>query len=103
MRDLSDLAKDAMWVTSQEGGGLVHDNTPAFSAPGTEPATPMPDKAEMANPTVTPAGERLPTGTPPRRIEAYTPSAAKWGPVDDGTPDTSTTWWRQPYGTPQSL
>lgn len=103
MRDLSSLAEDSMWVTSQEGGNMIHDNTGAFSAPGTEPVTPMPDVQHMPDPHVTPAGERLPTGTPPRRMTEYSPSPVRWGPADDGTPDTSTTWWREPYGTGQNL
>lgn len=73
-----------MWITSQEGGGLIHDNTPAFSAPGSEPATPMPDAAHQANPAVD-LGPDLPAGTPPRKTGgSYSPSALSWKKVTDG-------------------
>lgn len=98
MRDLSDLAKDSMWITSQEGGNMVHDNTGAWSAPGSEPVTPMPPAERQPDPAVTFSGDELPVGTPPRRGEqSYTPSPVKWGPADQDTPDPQTVWWREPY------
>lgn len=79
VKDLSSLAADSMWVTSQEGGNMVHDNTGAYSAPGTEPVTPMPPADKQPDPHVTPAGDQLPVGTPPRRIDnAFTPAAVTW-------------------------
>ena len=99
MRDLSALAKDSMWITSQEGGNMVHDNTGAYSSPGSEPVTPIPPPDKQPDPTVTFSGDELPVGTPPRRADdtSYTPSPAVWGPVDDSQPDPSTIWWREPY------
>ena len=46
MRDLSHLAANAITVTSQEGGNLVHDNSAAMTASGTAPVTPMPDEKD---------------------------------------------------------
>ena len=84
MRDLSALARDSMWVTSQEGGNLVHDNSPAMTAPGTTPATPQPPAENQANPKVGTSAD-LPVGTPPRRVDAsFSPSPATWKTVPDG-------------------
>ena len=86
MRDLSSLARDSMWVTSQEGGNLVHDNSPAMTAPGTDPATPLPAAENQANPHVDIGAER-PVGTPPTRHasdHSYSPSTAAWKVITDG-------------------
>jgi hypothetical protein len=50
MQDLSHLAADSMTVTSQQEGNLVHDNSPAMTAPGTDPATPVPAAENMPDP-----------------------------------------------------
>lgn len=62
MQDLSHLAADSMTVTSQEGGNLVHDNSPAMTAPGTEPVTPMPPVEDQPRPRLG-TSARIPVGT----------------------------------------
>jgi hypothetical protein len=64
VQDLSRLSANSPWVTSQEAGNLVHDNSPAMTAPGTEPATPMPAAEHMADPSVTPIGHARTTLVP---------------------------------------
>lgn len=85
MQDLTRLAAGSMWVTSQEGGNLVHDNSPAMTAPGTDPATPLPPAENQANPKVDTGAER-PVGTSPSRHVhgSFTPTSANWKAVSDG-------------------
>lgn len=54
MQNLSGLAVNSMWITSQEGGNLTHDNSGAMTAPGSAPATPMPPAVQQADPVVHP-------------------------------------------------
>ena len=37
MKDLSELAADSMWISSQEAGNQQADNSGAMTAPGSEP------------------------------------------------------------------
>ena len=75
MQSLSHLATNSMWITSQEGGNLVHDNSGAMTAPGTEPVTPMPAAERMPDPTVTPLQhDRVVTARP---HQAYNPAPWK--------------------------
>jgi hypothetical protein len=84
MQNLSGLAVNSMWVTSQEGGNLVHDNSGAMTAPGSRPVTPMPPVADQPDPTVTPLQhDRVVTARP---HQAHQP--APWT-ASDGTP------WKQ--------
>jgi hypothetical protein len=87
VRDLSHLAANSMTVTSQEGGNLVHDNSPAMTAPGSAPVTPMPDEKQMPDPV-------LDVG-PPRAVGApahghgqpgkgYSPAATTWKAAGNG-------------------
>jgi hypothetical protein len=80
MRDLSALAADSMWITSQEGGNMIHDNTGAWSAPGTEPVTPMPDADHQPDPHVAMIPKPLSVGT---TGQGYAPAPVAW----KGTPD----------------
>lgn len=83
MQDLSHLAADSMTVTSQEGGNLVHDNSPAMTAPGSQPVTPMPDEKAMPDPQLDVGADR-PVGTQDRRRPAgYTPSPQEWKKAGD--------------------
>lgn len=41
MKDLSGNGKIRLTPTSQEGGGMVYDNSAAMTAPGSDPVTPM--------------------------------------------------------------
>jgi hypothetical protein len=54
MQDLSGDRKIRLTPTSQEGGGMVYDNSPAMTAPGSAPVTPM----------MTPYGVKIPFETP---------------------------------------
>jgi hypothetical protein len=54
MEDLSRSYPNRLVPTSQEGGGMVYDNSPAMTAPGSTPVTPM----------KTPYGATLPFETP---------------------------------------
>ena len=88
MRDLSGSkwAAQSMWPTSQEGGNLVHDNSPAMTAPGTMPATPTPPAEDMSDPSVD-LGAQIPVGTAPARKASntsFSPSPAAWKAVSDG-------------------
>ena len=84
MRDLSSLATDSMWVTSQEGGNLVHDNSGAMTAPGSRPVTPMPPEVEQPDPHVD-MGSPIGVGTParhPQPATSFSPSAVTWKGLD---------------------
>lgn len=84
MQDLSSLAKNAITVTSQEGGGLIHDNSPAMTAPGSTPATPQPKADVQSDPTLD-VGTARPVGTAKtRRVHdtSYSPTTADWRPAE---------------------
>jgi len=74
-----------MWPTSQEGGNLIHDNGPAMTAPGTEPATPMPSAEHMSDPDVGDSA-RIPLGTAAARRPhtGFAPSQVSWKVITDG-------------------
>lgn len=73
MQDLSSLAKDSMWVTSQEAGNMMSGRPGAMSAPGSQPVTPLPPAKDQGVPSV----ENSPGAQP--------------GPGDDGKPKARTT------------
>lgn len=78
MQDLSQLAEDSMWVTSQAAGNMTSSNENAMTAPGSRPVDPLPDRATQGDPTVD-----LPVATPPgepdgRVHDGYTPSPVSW-------------------------
>ena len=80
MQDLSSLAKDGPWITSQDGGNMIHDNDPAMTGPGSPPVTPLPARKEQGNPTVTYTGD-VPVGSKPDRSGTgggYSPSSVSW-------------------------
>lgn len=84
MRDLSALAADSMWVTSQEGGNLVHDNSGAMTAPGSRPVTPLPPVEDQPDPAVA-LGTALKVGAPARHPQpsaSFTPAAVTWKGLD---------------------
>lgn len=54
MQDLTGKYTARLTPTSQEGGGMVYDNSPAMTAPGSAPVTPM----------MTPYGAKIPFETP---------------------------------------
>jgi hypothetical protein len=76
MIDLSHLAANSMTVTSQEGGNLVHDNSAAMTAKGTEPVTPMPAAENMPDPQLGTTA-RVPVSTQ-KQPGGFTPTAVSW-------------------------
>jgi hypothetical protein len=79
MQDLTHLAANSMTVTSQEGGNLVHDNSPAMTAAGTAPVTPMPPVDSQPDPALGTSGHvKVSTQKQP---SGYTPTAVAWKTV----------------------
>lgn len=76
MQDLSHLAANSMTATSQEGGNQVHDNSPAMTAPGSAPVTPMPDAGNMPDPELG-TSSRVKVSTQ-KQPGGYTPSPRQW-------------------------
>ena len=86
MRDLSALARNSMTVTSQEGGNMVHDNSPAMTAPGSAPSTPVPSQEAQTDPDIE-YSANVPVGTRPDRHASdtsFSPSAMSWKVSTDG-------------------
>ena len=86
MRDLSSLATDSMWVTSQEGGNLVHDNSGAMTAPGSRPVTPLPPVSEQPDPHVD-MGTPIAVGAQarhPKPATSFSPASVTWKGLDNG-------------------
>jgi hypothetical protein len=78
MQDLSHLAANGPWVSSQAGGNMISGNDQAQTGPGSPPADPLPDRDHQGDPSVT-ASDTRPVGTPgPRRPVAYTPVPVIW-------------------------
>ena len=77
--DLSHLAADGPWVTSQAGGNMTSSNAAAMTAPGSPPADPLPDRTHQGDPAVS-SSDTVPVGTPPAKITTggYVPSPAVW-------------------------
>jgi hypothetical protein len=71
VQDLSSLAEDAMWPTSQAAGNMTSGRDKAMSAPGSPPVDPLPPSAKQGDPKVefSPGGRREPgdTGKPAPR------------------------------------
>lgn len=84
MQDLSSLAKDSMWPTSQAGGNMSSSARLAQTAPGSPPVDPLQPAEKQGDPAVK-LGKGMPIGTsgkPQASGQAsYTPNAARWGPV----------------------
>lgn len=76
MQDLSALAKDSMWVTSEAAGNMTSSNEKAMTAPGSRPVDPLPDRDDQGDPTVDLGSPKPPTvGT---TGGGYTPSPVAW-------------------------
>lgn len=82
MQDLSHMARNGPWVTSQAGGNMISSNEQALTAPGSPAADPLPDRDHQGDPSVTASGTR-PVGTPPARVTTghYIPATATWMPT----------------------
>jgi hypothetical protein len=69
MQDLSSLARDSMWPTSQEAGNMMSGRHAAMSAPGSDPVTPLPPAKDQGEPHVTYTNtSAMDPGTPPERL-----------------------------------
>ena len=78
MIDLSGEARFGPWVTSQAAGNMISSNERAMTAPGSQPADPLPDRDHQGDPTVE-FSDTLPVGTPPVRLShQYQPAALTW-------------------------
>jgi hypothetical protein len=85
MQDLSDLAENSMWPTSQAGGNMQSSNREAMTAPGSEPVDPVPDRSEQGDPHIDLA-EAMPPGTDGKpevtgQQREYTPGTPSWKPT----------------------
>lgn len=84
MRDLSALAKNSMWPTSQAGGNMVSDNDEAMTAPGSQPVDKLTDRAVQSDPVVE-VGPPQPPGTdgkPQARGQNWSPPGPpRWKPA----------------------
>lgn len=61
-QDLSSLALNSLWPTSQAAGNMTSDAKEAMTAPGSEPVDPLPDRDHQGDPTVK-LGAKTPPGT----------------------------------------
>jgi hypothetical protein len=50
--DLSQQARDSLWLTSQGAGNMLSSNKRAMTAPGSQPVTPMPSLEKQEDPDV---------------------------------------------------
>lgn len=84
MIDLSHLALDGPWVTSQAAGNMASGNEQAQTAPGSVPVDPMPDRDHQGDPVVGTSGRR-PVGTPPGRTGGvFIPPPIIWKAMGNG-------------------
>jgi hypothetical protein len=89
MQDLSSLAKDSMWVTSQAGGNMLASSEKAMTAPGSQPVDNLDDhqSAVHEDPTVEDSNaEQITPGTSGKpqasgQQGSHARSRAAWGPV----------------------
>lgn len=91
MQDLSSLAKDSLWVTSQEGGNMMSGRPAAMSAPGSPPVTPLPPTKDQGTPKVTMSGPEISPGDTgkPEPKTTWNPPKPSWG--KPAIPDVSRT------------
>jgi hypothetical protein len=90
VEDLSRLADDSMWCTSQGGGNVTTVRPAAMSAPGSAPVNPRLGEDERP-PHVAPSPE-IPvsfTGKPEPAAGAPDPAAPAWKPA--GSPGVTRT------------
>jgi hypothetical protein len=79
--DLSPLAEDSMWPTSQAAGNMSSSNAAAMTAPGSMPVDPLPDRMHQSDPQVTPSGPEIEPGTsgkPQARTDSNPPPRPEW-------------------------
>ena len=85
MQDLSSLAKDSMWVSSQAGGNRQSSNELAMTAAGSPPVDPEVPADHLSDPHVS-ATSDLPVGTSGKpqasgQSGAYKPGPPRWKPT----------------------
>jgi hypothetical protein len=85
MEDLSSLAKDSMWCTSQAAGNRQSKSALAMTAPGSSPVDRELPSEQMADPHVNFSNPEIPTGTDGKpqasgQTGPYKPGPPKWGP-----------------------
>jgi hypothetical protein len=82
VEDLSSLAKDSMWITSQAAGNMMSSNEKAMAAPGSRPVDPLPDRDNQVDPTVDVPKQTQPgdDGKTQAKGEDWSPPGPpKWG------------------------
>jgi hypothetical protein len=79
VQDLSSLAENGPWVTSQAGGNMMSSNEQAMTGKGTDPADPLPDRENQGDPKVG-VTDTLQLNYPPGRItgSTYRPAPVAW-------------------------
>jgi hypothetical protein len=87
MQDLSNLARDSLWATSQEAGNMMSGRPAAMSAPGSPPVTPLPPAKDQGVPEVVDSGPEIPPGSDgkPKARTSYNAGPPAW--VKTTTPD----------------
>lgn len=88
MRDLSKLAKNALAVSSMEGGNQQTDNDDAMTAPGSMPVNRLADRDVQVDP-------QLDTGEPSDSARHLVNDDGDGG----GTADSWNREWKNPRGT----
>lgn len=82
--DLSGMAKDSIWPSSQAAGNMTSSSREAMAAPGSAPVDPVPDRNKQGDPTIA-LGPLMATGTsgkPQASGQASTTQTtrrARWG------------------------
>jgi hypothetical protein len=90
VRDLSELAADSMWLTSQSAGNMTSSSKQAMTAPGSTPVDPLPDRVHQSDPQVVPSGPQIEVGTsgkPQARTDSGPAPRAAWVPTVPAEPD----------------
>jgi hypothetical protein len=83
IRDISDLAIDSMWATSQAAGNRTSLPDVAMTAPGSTPVDGELKPAEMADPHVSNSGPEIPVGADgkPQPAQEHVPGPPRWKPT----------------------
>ena len=81
-RDMSDLATDSLWPTSQAGGNMQSSSRLAMTSPGSDPVDPLHDRSHQGDPTI-PLGAKMPVGEDGKDQASgqtsYRPRRVGWG------------------------
>lgn len=83
-QDMSDLASDSIWPSSQAAGNMTSSSRQAMTAPGSAPVDPVPDRNRQGDPSI-PLGSEMATGTSGKPQASGQASAApanrrvRWG------------------------